>query len=531
MSDPAKSESRGPGDNESGIIAIDDIQDSSVQNFGGDYYLGDEEIIELDDAPDSKVANESTISTTQSAKLSYTQPDPASFHRKGDESCLLVGGQAIQDDVHRSVSPISVVKTLRRASLEEIKLKRCQSELNSLKMVYTESEIEEKKELGQGHYAITSLVEMKGSDLKLVLKKPKPAGKDTFTRELKVLLEVGKDKPHRNVLKFVGNVHYQKADCYLTEYCELGSLDALHNKYDFRKPKYLNHVVRGTLMGLMHLHACGFIHRDIACRNLLIRGSIRDHCWSPVICDFGLVSKFRGDIYICTSTHLALPWPWMAPESLKHHRFSPKSDMWSCGVMIWEILTQGKEPYRDLDQFNSSKEKQDNVISGKWRLTAPKGTNKEAIALLEACLQRDIQERASTLEVLEKLPGLKEELKGLENSGPPDIKEELKRLRDEQEIKWKRIRKETSERNASGVTSSLSRGDPKRESKRTTQREEASKSEDNVGIFSMIQKTFGVVTNIAESLSNRMRIVPPSLLEEHVTPGTPDDADDAPRMI
>ena len=84
------------------------------------------------------------------------------------------------------------------------------------------------------------------------------------------------------------------------------------------------------------------IHRDLAARNILV-----DHLKICKIADFGLARSVKDtdtDIYEQKSKG-PLPIRWMAPESLFMNIFTHKSDVWSFGILCWEILTLGSTPY------------------------------------------------------------------------------------------------------------------------------------------------------------------------------------------
>lgn len=95
--------------------------------------------------------------------------------------------------------------------------------------------------------------------------------------------------------------------------------------------------------------------RDLACRNCLV------HATKTVkIGDFGMTRPMYDSDYYRFNRQGMLPVRWMAPESLSDGIFTPKSDVWSYGVLLYEIMTFGSFPYQGL----SNKEVLEHVKSG-----------------------------------------------------------------------------------------------------------------------------------------------------------------------
>eukprot|EP00466_Bigelowiella_natans_P021081 jgi/Bigna1/43954/e_gw1.86.39.1 len=144
-------------------------------------------------------------------------------------------------------------------------------------------------------------------------------------------------------MRFIGiTLNAEKGNLgFLTEMCERGSLDTLHHTFDLLEPNRFWKIVTGVFLGLMHLHLFKIVHRDIACRNILIGGD-----WTPKLSDFGLSVRAPSGKHV-GKVNEKLPVFWMSPEALLERTFTYKSDVWAAGVMVWEILWKGKKPYID----------------------------------------------------------------------------------------------------------------------------------------------------------------------------------------
>ena len=96
--------------------------------------------------------------------------------------------------------------------------------------------------------------------------------------------------------------------------------------------------------GMMYLSSKNFVHRDLAARNILLASKLQ-----AKISDFGL-SKMMGDgkDYYQASQGGRWPIKWYAPESVNYGTFSSQSDVWSFGILLWEMFSFGGQPYGDM---------------------------------------------------------------------------------------------------------------------------------------------------------------------------------------
>ena len=171
------------------------------------------------------------------------------------------------------------------------------------KWVFLESDIKIGALLGQGNFANTYRAVIRRTGVAVAIKVPKAkVSSHEAQREMASLLSIGKQ---RNILKFIGiakarNGRGALTECFLTELCELGSLDRLHKKFDLCCAEKLFPIARGLFLGMMHLHCHNIIHRDIACRNVLVRAD-----WSVVLSDYGLARQANDGKYykVCYQPH------------------------------------------------------------------------------------------------------------------------------------------------------------------------------------------------------------------------------------
>lgn len=96
--------------------------------------------------------------------------------------------------------------------------------------------------------------------------------------------------------------------------------------------------------GMAYLETQNFIHRDLAARNVLVgENSVYK------VADFGLARVFEDDNVYQATNDTKLPLKWTAPEAIRSHQFSVKSDVWSFGILLFEITSYGKMPYPGMN--------------------------------------------------------------------------------------------------------------------------------------------------------------------------------------
>ncbi|KJH41288.1 hypothetical protein DICVIV_12740 [Dictyocaulus viviparus] len=93
---------------------------------------------------------------------------------------------------------------------------------------------------------------------------------------------------------------------------------------------------------MKHLHLCRSVHCDLAARNCMLDADL-----NIKIGDFGLCRRVsdESDAYKPSHKHRDVPFPWMAPETIRSETFTFQNDVWAYGVVLWELTTRGLTPY------------------------------------------------------------------------------------------------------------------------------------------------------------------------------------------
>ncbi|KAG9352767.1 hypothetical protein JZ751_017343 [Albula glossodonta] len=214
---------------------------------------------------------------------------------------------------------------------------------------------------------------------------------------------------HPNVIHLEGVVTRSKPVMIITEYMENGSLDSFLRRHDGQFTVIqLVGLLRGIAAGMKYLADLGYIHRDLAARNILVN--------SNLVCkvsDFGLSRVLEDDPDAAyTTSGGKIPIRWTAPEAIAYRKFSSASDVWSYGVVMWEVMSYGERPYWNLTNRDVIK----SVEEG-YRLPAPMGCPGALHTLMLDCWQKDRNERpkfCQIVTVLDKLIRNPENLKSLD---------------------------------------------------------------------------------------------------------------------
>ncbi|CAH3115208.1 unnamed protein product, partial [Porites lobata] len=144
--------------------------------------------------------------------------------------------------------------------------------------------------------------------------------------------------------------------------------------------------------GMSYLSEKGLVHRDLAARNILV-----GHGKKLKIGDFGLMREMYHEVYEVKNQR-KLPIKWMAPEAIYEQIFTSKSDVWSYGVVMWEIATLGGSPYPLLNNAEVM-----SLLRTGHRLEKPDLCSDNFYGFMMECWKQNPDERPSFQELVERL--------------------------------------------------------------------------------------------------------------------------------
>ncbi|XP_053626140.1 tyrosine-protein kinase transmembrane receptor Ror-like isoform X2 [Plodia interpunctella] len=225
------------------------------------------------------------------------------------------------------------------------------------------------------------------------------SAEEDFVREVSIMSAFR----HPNILTLIGVVYRDDINAtpwMVFEYMEWGDLaGVLRGSRGGGRPgpildePALLHVALQVARGMEYLAARRFVHRDLAARNCLVGAHL-----TVKIADFGM----SRDVYTCDYYKMGgerpMPVRWMSPESIVYARFTHESDVWSYGVVLWEIYSRGKQPFYGHNNDGATKLILQGIV-----LVPPEDCPRFAGDLMRACWKSDPRDRIGFDEICRKL--------------------------------------------------------------------------------------------------------------------------------
>lgn len=282
------------------------------------------------------------------------------------------------------------------------------------------------KKLGQGHFGIVELAEAKsilpGERVTLVATKTLQEGatlkdKMDFEREAEIMLNFD----HPNILRLLG-VSFKDKNlpmCLLFEYMENGDLNnylrgcgsfrlkRIQNPFPSRStsenesPEHLPILTTNDLVnissqvsgGMKYLSDRCFVHRDLATRNCLVGGNM-----IVKIGDFGMSKDVYKSDYYRIGKDALLPIKWMAPEAIMYGKATIQTDIWSFGVLMWEVFSFAMQPW-----YGCTNEQVIEKVKSGSILARPDNSPQLIYSLMLECWKADPDQRINFTDIDNRL--------------------------------------------------------------------------------------------------------------------------------
>ncbi|XP_067839673.1 muscle, skeletal receptor tyrosine-protein kinase [Heptranchias perlo] len=238
-----------------------------------------------------------------------------------------------------------------------------------LSLEYPRNNIEYVRDIGEGAFGrvfqarAPQLLQQETSTMvavKMLKEEASPDMQADFQREAALMAEFD----HPNIVKLLGVCAVGKPMCLLFEYMAYGDLNEYLRRRSPINTRTLSkasfgqrslgsdtdllplscvdqlNITKQISAGMTYLSERKFVHRDLATRNCLVGENLE-----VKIADFGLSRNIYSADYYKANENDAIPIRWMPPESIFFNRYTTESDVWAYGVVLWEIFSNGMQPY------------------------------------------------------------------------------------------------------------------------------------------------------------------------------------------
>jgi len=245
-------------------------------------------------------------------------------------------------------------------------------------------------EIGNGQFGVVFKGKWRNYDVAIKTMKEGCMNEDDFYDEAKIMMRFN----HPNLLRFHGIINHKGQVAILTEFMSFGDLFKYLQKHPALpgQTAIVIDMCRQIASAMKYLEDSRFIHRDLAARNCLV-----GHQRVIKVSDFGL-SRFVSDDEYTASEGAKFPIKWSSPEVIDYGKYSSKSDVWSFGVTMWEILSGGQVPYRELNNQQVIVQ-----IRRGGRLSPPHYATPKLIEIMERCWQHVPEDRITFEEIVDIL--------------------------------------------------------------------------------------------------------------------------------
>lgn len=248
--------------------------------------------------------------------------------------------------------------------------------------------------------------------LKELLENNNQQSNDEFINEINITWALSSGiKRSQHIVRMYGFVLNGSMPKYLVlEHCNGGSLHSfLKNPQNPMSQSRALHFIKNIVSGMAYIHHNGYIHRDLACRNVLLNSYEKNKLLAK-IGDFGLSRpkekiQYNPEYVYVETQKIPIPIRWTSPRAISG-TYSEKSDLWAFGITICELYMRGELPYSATKNKNntlitSNQEVRDFVDNGNYH-SQPKNCPTEIYNLLLRCWDNQSNNQICSFKKLKK---------------------------------------------------------------------------------------------------------------------------------
>ncbi|XP_052795694.1 uncharacterized protein LOC128228428 isoform X3 [Mya arenaria] len=247
--------------------------------------------------------------------------------------------------------------------------------------------IDKSKQLGSGYYGAVYKATLDRDDntpLSVAVKVLKQDKFELFKLDFKKEAEVMEKLEHENIVKFYGTCDSIHGFCLVMDCLDQSLYKFLKSRENLKKEEIYK-LALDVAKGMEYLEQKKILHCDLAARNILLTTNQQ-----AKVCDFGLSKILMEDKdYYRRQTERIIPIYWSAPEWTDSRRVSSKSDVWSYGVVLWEMFSYGNDPKMNIDNPSDFVGK---LIKGD-RLQRPRNCPDHFYQFMRQCWDKDPERR------------------------------------------------------------------------------------------------------------------------------------------
>ncbi|SPP81169.1 tyrosine-protein kinase Fer isoform X3 [Drosophila guanche] len=236
--------------------------------------------------------------------------------------------------------------------------------------------------IGRGNFGDVYKAKLKSTKLDVAVKTCRMTLPDEQKRKFLQEGRILKQYDHPNIVKLIG-ICVQKQPIMIVMELVLGGslLTYLRKNSNGLSARQQMGMCRDAAAGMRYLESKNCIHRDLAARNCLV-----DLEHSVKISDFGMSRE--EEEYIVSDGMKQIPVKWTAPEALNFGKYTSLCDVWSYGILMWEIFSKGDTPYSGM----SNSRARERIDTG-YRMPTPENTPPEMYRLMLKCWAADAESR------------------------------------------------------------------------------------------------------------------------------------------